>query len=94
MNLNPETVRTVAQSLDDTQRRALGELDDYRGHGPSHLSSWLGIPLSEARNILRTFWQEGIVDYGPLMNEDGMLCGRGYWLERFGLAVRKEACGI
>jgi len=84
-------VAEVAASLTDIHKRALAELCSDYGRGPRHLSSNLGISLSDAREILSFFKSEGICAFGSLWNEDDGLCsGRGYWLDRFGLAVREE----
>jgi hypothetical protein len=89
MTINAQTIAEVAAALTPIQIRALGELDDFYGRGPRHLSSNLQIHVSEARDILHHFLREGLVDYGSLFEEDsGLVNGRGYWLSEFGKAVR------
>jgi|GEM_PF-2377134 len=91
-DIDMQLVAQIAGSLTDMQRRALGEMDRFYGKGPASLAADLDIPVAEAREILKFFRQEGIVDYGPLYDEDrGELCGRGYWIDRFGEKVREAA---
>lgn len=83
-------VGEVAAKLTDLQKRAIDELDDFYGRGPRHLSSCLNISIKEGREILNFFRREGICDYGPLFDEDsGAVMGRGYWLDKFGRAVKE-----
>ena len=89
MSVNPEDIAEVAAALQPLHIRALGELDDFVGRGPAHLSAAMGIPVAEARSILQHFRREGVCAYGPLVEEDsGLMMGRGYWLDHFGRAVR------
>lgn len=84
-------VSEMVGKLTHIQKRALEELCVDYGRGPRHLSANLLIPEKEAREILRFFRQEGICDYGCLMREDeSLLAGKGYWLGKFGHAVRAQ----
>ncbi|PAL23591.1 hypothetical protein [Sphingopyxis sp. GW247-27LB] len=90
MIINPNIISEVADTLTDIETRAIGELDTFYGHGPGHLASNLQISISEARDTLRSLRAKGIVAFGHLMDEDeGMMRGKGYWLDNFGKAVRK-----
>lgn len=89
--IDPAIVQQVAASLSYMEKRAIEELCCGYGRGPSHLSANLQISKTKARTILQKFRREGICDYGYLSDEDdGMLRGKGYWLDSFGLAVREH----
>lgn len=81
----------VAGQLTDIHKRVLAELSSDHGQGPSHIANATGLPVREAREVLRFFRFEGVCQYGTLWDDyAGLCCGSGYWLDRFGLAVRAE----
>ncbi|ARS29049.1 hypothetical protein [Sphingomonas sp. KC8] len=82
-------IAQIAAGLSKSARAILFELDEYWGKGPGHMSTALSIPSIEAREAFRELRTEGCCDFGCLIDEDtGELRGRGYWIDRFGLAVR------
>lgn len=84
----------VASRLSDVQFAVVlhGMMAEV-GQGPDHITSTLlsyGYTMSTAtvRVILRELLALGVVDYGYLMDDDGLLRGKGYWLDTFGMRVR------
>ncbi|MEO7681556.1 MAG: hypothetical protein ABIS14_12855 [Sphingomonas sp.] len=78
--------------LDATDHQILGAMDDYYGRGPSHVCSETGIAESLVRKRLCALLQHGVVEFGPLFDEDdGLTQGRGYWISPFGKLVRAAA---
>ena len=78
----------VWQNLSDNEKRLIGEMSDGELVYPiAQTASDAGVALAEARKIVRRFQSAGLVRLGPLRDEDGLLCGRGYWLTREGLSV-------
>lgn len=87
--INPDTVRQVANSLTVFERAVTRELMVEAGQGPSHMAATLGIPVRQAREVLRSLVLKGVAAYGTLWDDDtGLTAGRGYWLDSFGMAVR------
>lgn len=97
MSINQQALREVSDLIRGAPyeyRQALTWVSEHHGIGPRHLVSSMGVSLTYAREILALFRKEGVCDYGHLTYEyDGTLGGAGYWLDRFGIAVRKEVLG-
>lgn len=87
--------RIVAHMLTEEQRAVVHSLMIEVGQGPGHIAATthaLGVPITvkRARTILQELRTLGVVDFGYLMSDDdGLLRGRGYWLDTFGRCVRE-----
>ncbi|ESQ85414.1 hypothetical protein AEAC466_04415 [Asticcacaulis sp. AC466] len=90
MTINPEDMCRVVEQLSDAEIAAINEMVPEWGYGPKHISTDLGISISESRALLQSLHRKGVLNFGHLMDDEGKLHGKGYWLDRFGEAVRQR----
>jgi hypothetical protein len=83
-------IERIAAGLSDAQRAVLLRMSDGEFVYPvARTADEAGVPLAEARKVIRQFRADGLARYGVLYNEDEYtVCGSGTWLSGLGLAVR------
>lgn len=86
-----EHVISVVGELTPEHERVIFKMDTFFGRGPKYVADALQLSLTRARILLRDLARHGVCAFGPLISEeDGLMRGRGYWLDRFGQAVRDQ----
>lgn len=50
-----------------------------------------GVPVKRTREIVRSFHQRGLAEFGYLMRDDeNLVCGKGYWLSERGRRLKEQ----
>lgn len=90
----PVAVEGAAWALLADERRILAEMSDFYGYPARRLADDTGLTTGRVKRAQGSLVRQGLADFGPLFDEDdGMLRGRGYWLNQHGYAVQRYIRG-
>ena len=84
------TAEDVLNALEDADKKILNLMPpgDY-AYSSRTLSFESGLPVRPVRNILRKFHEMAIVNLTCLFDDEGKICGSGYWLNALGVQAQK-----
>lgn len=87
--MTAEEIQGVTVKLTEAACKLIAEMGDGERVFPLRdIASDASITLATARKALSALKMLGLTQTGPLFNEEGLLRGRGTWLNRDGLALR------
>lgn len=87
-------MKPLIDRLTDNDKLVIRYLTDgYFVYPMKDVAKRSGLVCSVVRRIVRKLRREGVVEFGPLMNEDGELRGSGYHLNAAGQKLQEQLGG-
>lgn len=84
-------IEKIAAGLTGPQRRVLGVLSCGEIVPPiEHYADLAKLKVSQTKRALKKLVREGLTELGPLIDDDGALCGTGYWRTVLGDSVHRH----